>query len=270
MKNKQDSKDNTLKPLKMENNKNLFVIPTNNPSRVYGILGGYRLGLTSNDPFYTENFGGGTQNQNICVTSDEEIKAGDWFWKPDCNMVFKAEYTPHKGCKKVVLTTDQELIQDGVQPIPDEFLVWFVEKVNDSGKPIDIVEIEKIGLVSDNGRVLYGIKYKIIIPQEAVRPYSAEQYDSEMPSVSKEEPIDWSELENSGLDKPFKLIEEPKQESFKEKLEKLVSEWRTRQHRYQIMAKEAMNEESDRKFVYKAMATRDCLKELLKLIEDEK
>jgi hypothetical protein len=56
MKNKQDSKDNTLKPLKMENNKNLFVIPTNNPSRFYGILGSYRLGLTSNDPFYTQQW----------------------------------------------------------------------------------------------------------------------------------------------------------------------------------------------------------------------
>jgi hypothetical protein len=88
---------------------------------------------------------------------------------------------------KVILTQDQDLIKDGVQPIPDEFLVWFVEKVNDSGKPIDIVEVDKVGLVSDNGRVLYGIKYKIIIPQEAVRPYSAEQYDSEITPILKEQ-----------------------------------------------------------------------------------
>lgn len=171
----------------MENNKNLFVIPTNNPSRVYGILGSYRLGLTSNDPFYTENFGGGTQNQNVYVTSNEEIKDGEY---GICLYLVKEGFKSHQavfkmdseqrlameelgGQKKaqvlkVILTQDQDLIKDGVQPIPDEFLVWFVEKVNDSGKPIDIVELDKVGLVSDNGRVLYGFKYKIIIPKEPV------------------------------------------------------------------------------------------------------
>jgi hypothetical protein len=66
-------------------------------------------------------------NDNIYITNDEEIKEGDYFWKPDCNMIFKAEYTPHKGCEKVILTTDQDLIKDGVQSIDDGFLEWFVK-----------------------------------------------------------------------------------------------------------------------------------------------
>jgi hypothetical protein len=165
--------------------KNVFVIPTNNPSRLYGILGSYRLGLTSSDPFYTENFGGGTQNQNIYITSDEEVKDGEY--GVCANLVREGYNSFHATFKmdseqrqameelggqqkaevlKIVLTTDQDLIKDGVQPIPDEFLLWFVDKTNDSGKSIDIVEIDKVGLVSDNGRVLYGVKYKIIIPKE--------------------------------------------------------------------------------------------------------
>jgi hypothetical protein len=38
----------------------------------------------------------------ILAVSDEEIKEDDWFWKPDMNMVFKAEYTPYTGCKKII------------------------------------------------------------------------------------------------------------------------------------------------------------------------
>jgi hypothetical protein len=189
----------------MENNKNLFVIPTNNPSRVYGILGSYRLGLTSNDPFYTENFGGGTQNQNIYVTCNDFIGLSYYL---DGDLVRKGVvdakdyWEVRKDYKKIILTTDPKLIKDGVQSIPDEFLQWFIAKVNDSGKPIDIVEIEYLVPKVDNPfqqGLLNGLaksypdivkKPYIIIPKEAeeqVRPYSAEQYDSEITPIPKEQ-----------------------------------------------------------------------------------
>ena len=76
-------------------------------------------------------------NDNIYITNDEVIKAGDYFWKPDCNMIFKAEYTPHKGCGKVILTTDQDLIKDGVQAIDDEFLQWFVKNPSCESVEVD-------------------------------------------------------------------------------------------------------------------------------------
>jgi hypothetical protein len=76
-------------------------------------------------------------NDNIYITNDEVIKAGDYFWKPDCNMIFKAEYTPHKGCQKIILTTDQELIKDGVQAIDDEFLQWFVKNPSCESVEVD-------------------------------------------------------------------------------------------------------------------------------------
>lgn len=40
------------------------------------------------------------------------------------NFYLKTEF----GYKKIILTTDQDLIKDGVQAIDDEFLEWFSSK----------------------------------------------------------------------------------------------------------------------------------------------
>jgi hypothetical protein len=140
------------------------------------------LGITSNNPEFTENFGSGTQNQHIYITNDEDIKEGDWCldkfnqrWKlEDKKLIafdskgikrFSTDNILGHDCKKIILTTDQDLIKDGVQAIDDEFLEWFLAKANDSGKPIDIVEVEvleapKLVKMIDNEF------YKIIIPKE--------------------------------------------------------------------------------------------------------
>ncbi len=179
----------------MENNKNLFVIPTNNPSRVYGILGSYRLGLTSNDPFYTENFGGGTQNQNVYVTSNEEIKDGEY---GICLYLVKEGFKSHQavfkmdseqrlameelgGQKKaqvlkVILTQDQDLIKDGVQAIDDEFLEWFVknpscEEVKTEKLYNDYGETNIFDLVCTS----HSFIYKIIIPKEEPKQETLEE-----------------------------------------------------------------------------------------------
>jgi ssDNA-binding Zn-finger/Zn-ribbon topoisomerase 1 len=69
--------------------------------------------------------------QNIYITSDEEIKEGDWLLIIDD---FETYVHKHKGDnlpttyhKKIILTTDQDLIKNGVQAIGDEFLEWFVK-----------------------------------------------------------------------------------------------------------------------------------------------
>ena len=98
--------------------------------------------------------------QHIYITSDEEIKEGDWFWKPDCNMIFRAEYTPHKGCQKIILTTDQDLIKDGVQAISNEFLQWFVK--NPSCEEVEVI-LNETGNYREFD-VSPNLLYKIIIP----------------------------------------------------------------------------------------------------------
>ena len=78
---------------------------------------------------------------NVYITSDEEIKEGDWHLhyyegKPivskSHNSAVKGinEIAEQFGYKKVILTTDQDLINDGVQEINDGFLEWFVKNPN--------------------------------------------------------------------------------------------------------------------------------------------
>jgi len=93
-------------------------------------------------------------NRHIYITSDEEIKEGDWC-VDDIGDVFKIEYLKYfkDFCKKIILTTDQDLIKDGVQAIDDEFLEWFVKNPS-----CEEVEVE---VIDDNIQW-----YKIINPKK--------------------------------------------------------------------------------------------------------
>ena len=66
-----------------------------------------------------------SQEMNIYITSDEEIKVSDYILYN--NEVYKWHDNIQKSAKKIILTTDQDLIKDGVQAIDDEFLEWFVK-----------------------------------------------------------------------------------------------------------------------------------------------
>jgi hypothetical protein len=89
---------------------------------------------------------------NIYITSDEEIKEGDWFIDLElsdikqCTDVYKnglpisnnRVYPDLSNIKKIILATDQDLLKDGVQAIDDDFLEWFVKN-----QSCEVVEIEK-------------------------------------------------------------------------------------------------------------------------------
>jgi hypothetical protein len=111
----------------------------------------------------------GNVNRNICITSDEEIKEGwvlvngfilrkvDYI---DGYMVIDTTGGKHHNsvCEKIILTTDQDLIKDGVQAIDDIFLEWFVKNPT-----CEIVEIKpKLSYI--DGKYIDSLK--IIIPQE--------------------------------------------------------------------------------------------------------
>ena len=104
--------------------KNVHVIPTDKPSRLH--LG--NSGLVLCDLNYSSNT---INSQNIYITSDEEIKEGDWYiYLGQINKRTrknpKAEYS-FPNYKKIILTTDPQLIAGGVQAIDDTFLEWFVK-----------------------------------------------------------------------------------------------------------------------------------------------
>ena len=107
--------------------KNLFLLPTDKPSRLWinNLLQG-KLELSK------EILTGSNTAHYIYITSDEEIKDGEEFWYNNGGEWYKAIYRDYyKNLfpygKKIILTTDTDLIADGVQSIDDEFLEWFVK-----------------------------------------------------------------------------------------------------------------------------------------------
>lgn len=138
---------------------NIHVLPTKNASRLYRRIDLNELYLGDFD--FCKADDKLRVNQHIYITSDSEIKDGDWHLDciKDYETIEKAEkdWCLTKDHKKIILTTDQDLIADGVQAIDDEFLQWFVK--NPSCEKVEVKP-----LLSNNGRVLFG--YKIIIPKE--------------------------------------------------------------------------------------------------------
>jgi hypothetical protein len=155
--------------------KNIHLIPTDKPSRLgYLIKKGKEV---FNDLRLFEKPMPNildSENQHIYITNDEEIKEGDWVYntislKPEA---FKAcengdgyvncsKYSHYRiDCKKIILTTDDQLIADGIQAIDDEFLEWFVN--NPSYEFVDV----KKGFADGTAWGYNFLDYKIIIPKE--------------------------------------------------------------------------------------------------------
>jgi len=140
----------------------------------------------------------------LFITSDKEIKEGDWFiciehsiedFKFNSEiaqrLVSKQNRELFEGwingitisdiigdrlqgnyqiehCKKIILTTDQDLIKDGVQAIDDDFLEWFVK--NPSCEYIEIENVYDKFLNGDKRSVSdFRKKYKINIPKEELK-----------------------------------------------------------------------------------------------------
>ena len=136
--------------------KNIHILPTSQPSRLAYDFDKLILNSRLLSPILYKT-------QNIYITSDEEIKVGDWFISLYSNSIqkeLKLDCTLNKDAyKKIILTTDQDL--DGVQAIDDEFLEWFVK--NPSCEYVEVEEFEPIyGHQNNSSNVLY----KIIIPKE--------------------------------------------------------------------------------------------------------
>jgi hypothetical protein len=184
--------------------KNLFLLPTDKPSRLWvnNLLQG-KLELSEEVlPYNT--------SQNICITSDEEIKEENLtksiyvidvqngnigkltcknrFFKGSCKLIGiewsnKQDIWNYNHIREIILTTDQDLIKDGVQAIEDEFLEWFVK--NPSCEEVEVRHLlksifdpktnEKYPVVQhrhfDLVKMICEYKYEIIIPQEETKKY---------------------------------------------------------------------------------------------------
>jgi hypothetical protein len=148
----------TSKQFYMEKKRNLWVTPTDKPSRLFIAENDIEMFILSDKCELGNKL---CKNQNINITNSEEIKEGDWFIEEGCELPIKAGYNKglSENCKKIILTTDEQLIKDGVQAIDDEFLEWFVK--NPSCEEVEVIYEPKNFLDTKQGW-----EYEIIIPKE--------------------------------------------------------------------------------------------------------
>ena len=142
--------------------KNIHLLPTDKPSRLW-------LSTRKENYLIFDKFPRGgveyVEPKNIYITSEKDIKDNDWIITKDGRLV-QVSYLLSKeldNASKIILTTDQDLIKDGVQAIDDEFLEWFVK--NPSCDNVEVVD----GLYFDD--VEWISCYKIIIPKEGQKQH---------------------------------------------------------------------------------------------------
>ena len=128
--------------------KNIHIIPTDKPTGIFESKNGLHFSIIEKIRY------GEFKGFHIYISSDEEIKEGGYvFWegKIYAYREFMKMRTPvYTDYFPTILTTDQDLIKNGVQAIDDEFLEWFVKNPS----------CESVQYVGDD------CYYEIIIPQE--------------------------------------------------------------------------------------------------------
>jgi hypothetical protein len=162
--------------------KNIYLIPTDKPSRLFLNKVNKKIILEDiSNPNLKKVLPSGSY-QHIYITSDE-IKGFDWCYDKVLNIVFQTDnhtdfnyVNQTDNVFKIILTTDPQLIANGIQEIDDEFLQWYVK--NPSCEYVEVNEkliiIQDKPLVQHQGNkpivVPHRINYKIIIPKEEPKP----------------------------------------------------------------------------------------------------
>ena len=218
--------------------KNIHISPTHNKSRLYyfnGKKSGFYL-YPSNQMLISRN--SNYSNKNIYITSsDEKIKKGDWvlFMFDEVTEIVKVTtivnnaFDSKEGfgygleyCKKITLTTDQDLIKDGVQAIDDEFLEWFVK--NPSCKFVEVRK-EKYSERFDNDKSpignpnTWGNRWLVLIPKEEPNIISDWLEQNRNPEIDKQ-----VEKEFEYLSKQEIKFEDVFNDDKKENLKKFIDE----------------------------------------------
>ena len=128
--------------------KNIFLKETDQKSKLYRNLLTDKLFILEGK--VTDISECNREYQFIYITNDEEIKFDDyitdgykvWKWKDDSSLL---------GRKKVVMTNDTSLIEDGVQQVNSSFLSFFAENTP------DYVRVEK--WLDDEGKRFYSLDF---------------------------------------------------------------------------------------------------------------
>lgn len=130
--------------------------------------------------------------QNVYVTNDDYIGLSYYL---DGNLVRKGViddkgyWEVRKDYKKIILTDNKDLIKDGVQSIPDEFLEWLVKNPS-----CGYIETHGINFIDGEIGIIKNHRYKIILPQEEHKQESVfqqsevgKEYQQEVFELGEEE-----------------------------------------------------------------------------------
>jgi hypothetical protein len=218
--------------------KNIHILPTDKPSRLYAYKG--VLNLAAGEFVSPTIIKNDLINLNIYITSDEEIKY-DWCYDEYNKVVFKNTGAGTPGAsKKIILTTDPSL--DSVQAIDDEFLEWFVmnpicEKIEIKTRYLhsyktgeNFISFSKTPEFSSRNMQCIKIepRYEIIIPQE------------EPKQMSKQTAVEWLIEE---IHKNIVFIPVPMQEKAKEmEKEQIIEAHGAKQYHKTVNGEQYYNE----------------------------
>ena len=153
--------------------KNIHILPTDKPSRLIKDIWKKTFSLVENFNTNHTDF----KAHHIYITSDEKFNRDEYVTdgveviKATPKLVDAQGLVDRRDWKKIILTTDGDLIKDGVQDIDDEFLEWFVK--NPSCEEIEVDygfftpsgrQVDPMGILQNHSKCVW--KYKIIIPKE--------------------------------------------------------------------------------------------------------
>ena len=209
--------------------------------------------------------------KNIYITNDEKIKEEDWCYNSINNNVYKKEIDKLSFAYeyKIILTTDGDLIKDGVQAIDDDFLEWFVK--NPSCEWVEVND-----WLDDNGNIAFGgnTRYQLcnhlynkeIIPKEEQKQHLIDimRGDEELGLYEEPKQIKCYCGHTTYCD--CGPLKEPKQETLEEAAENYVNSTRLRNYKVLFIEgakwqQERMYSEKDLKEAFKGGNKTSWIKE---------
>jgi hypothetical protein len=125
--------------------KNLFLVYTDKPSYLTLRHKNNDILFSTADFFYNNKILDTkiNTNFNLYVTSNEETKEGDWvYFKSTSEIIIVPEGGFKENfCKKIILTTDPDLIKDGIQKIPNKFIEDYIQNPN-----LEYIDVDSINI----------------------------------------------------------------------------------------------------------------------------
>jgi glycerol-3-phosphate cytidylyltransferase-like family protein len=147
--------------------KNIHVLPTDKPSRLTKINDELFFGKNEREMLSEPSLN--IAAQHLYIISDEEIKEGDWGLSKLNEVILFGRSYNEKFYKKIILTTDPDLIVMGnITPLDDDFLNWFVKNPTVEYVTVERLEDGQFVDYLSTGKAVEGVyeNYKVIIPEE--------------------------------------------------------------------------------------------------------